>query len=199
MCIRDRGGALAAALGDEVIAMRRRVRARVEHHARRDEPDPDAGRPPARDVPFGELTAEEAAQVRRAVRSLAERLRGADRVRRKRARRGRIDVRRTMRAALATGGVPFRPARRERRRDRPRIVMLCDVSESVRAASRFLLELVAAVQELFADTRSFVFVSEAAETTALFRDGTTLEALRAIGSGAVVSLAHDSNLSLIHI
>jgi uncharacterized protein with von Willebrand factor type A (vWA) domain len=98
-----------------------------------------------------------------------------------------------MRAALATGGVPFRPARRARRRDRPRLVLLRDVSESVRAASRFLLELVAAVQELFRDARSFVFVSDVAETTALFRDGTTGDALRAIGSGAVVSLAHDSN------
>lgn len=189
----ERGGALAAALEGELQAMRARVRARVELQARLGEPDPDAGRPPSADVPFGELTAEEAVQVRRAVRSLAERLRGAERVRRKRARRGRIDVRRTMRAALATGGVPFRPARRARRRDRPRLVLLCDVSESVRAASRFLLELVAAVQELFQDARSFVFVSEIAETTALFRDGTTGEALRAIGSGAVVSLAHDSN------
>ncbi len=189
----DRGGALASALAEEVLGLHARVRARVEAAARREQPEEGAPRPGPRDVPFGELTPEEAVAVRQAVRSLAEKLRGADRVRRKRAHRGRIDLRRTLRRALATGGVPFRPARRARRRDRPRIVMLCDVSESVRAASRFLLELVAAVQELWADARSFVFVSEVAETTQLFREGTTQGALRAIASGAVVSLAHDSN------
>lgn len=189
----ERGVELARILQGELAAMRRRVRAHVERAAQRDVLDPEGARPSALDVPFFDLTADEARHVRRAVRTLSEKLRGAERVRRKRARRGRIDVRRTMRLALATGGVPFRPARRVRRRDKPRIVMLCDVSESVRSASRFLLELIVAVQELFSDARSFVFVSEVAETTALFRDSTASEAFATIGSGTLLSLAHNSN------
>ncbi len=47
-------------------------------------------------------------------------------------------------------------------------MILCDVSDSVRVAARFMLEFVCAAQELFDRTRSFVFVSELAETTELF-------------------------------
>ncbi len=127
------------------------------------------------------------------MRSLAERLRGAERVRRRRAQRGRIDPHRTLRRSLRTGGVPFQPARKKRRRDKPRLVLLCDVSDSVRAASLFMLELVHAAQELFAGTRSFVFVSELGETTRLFADHPPDAALARIYGGAVVSLAHNSN------
>ena len=97
-----------------------------------------------------------------------ERLRGAARVRERHARRGRFDPHRTVRKSLATGGIPFRPARRDQRRDRPRLVVLCDVSDSVRTAARFMLEFVYAVQELFERTRSFVFVGELGEVTHLF-------------------------------
>jgi uncharacterized protein with von Willebrand factor type A (vWA) domain len=58
--------------------------------------------------------------------------------------------------------------RRDQRRDRPRLVVLCDVSDSVRRAARFMLEFVYAVGELFDRTRSFVFVSELGEVTHLF-------------------------------
>ncbi|HTJ85442.1 MAG TPA: VWA domain-containing protein, partial [Polyangiaceae bacterium] len=81
---------------------------------------------------------------------------------------------------------------RRRRRDTPRLIVLCDVSDSVRAASLFMLEFVHAAQELFSGTRSFVFVSELAETTALFDDGAD-RALAAIASGAVVGLTASSH------
>src|SRR5262249_13839305 len=114
-------------------------------------------------------------------------------VRRRRARRGRVDPHRTMRQSLRTEGIPFQPARRRRRRDRPRLFVLCDVSESVRAASLFMLELVHATQELYAGTRSFVFVAELGEVTRLFADHPADTALGRIYGGAVVSLAHNSN------
>ncbi len=58
--------------------------------------------------------------------------------------------------------------RRDQRRARPKLVLLCDVSESVRRAARFMLEFVHAIGELFERTRSFVFVSELGEVTHLF-------------------------------
>ena len=64
-----------------------------------------------------------------------------------------------MKKSFATGAIPFRPVRRDRMRERPRLVVLCDVSESVRYATEFMLEFVYAVKELFENTRSFVFVS----------------------------------------
>jgi hypothetical protein len=145
------------------------------------------------DRPFSSLSPDEIEEVRRSVRRLAERLRGAERVRRKRSARGRIDLHRTLRRSLRTGGVPFRPARRVKRRDKPRLVLLCDVSDSVRLASRFLLELVSVSQELFSDTRSFVFVSDVGETTELFRRKTPEAALATIESGRVVDRTRNSN------
>jgi hypothetical protein len=189
-----RGEALAAALAEELERARRRMRMHVERTIAERLAEPDAGpRRRAESVAFAGLTEAERADVRRAVRGLAERLRGAERVRRRRALRGRIDPHRTLRLALRTGGVPFQPARRRRRRDKPRLIVLCDVSDSVRAASLFMLEFVHAAQELFAGTRSFVFVSELVETTRLFADHPPDAALARIYGGAVVSLAHNSN------
>ena len=188
----ERGAALAAALAEELERARRRIRMHVEQKLAERTAEPSDGRR-AESVPFAALTEAEREEVRRAVRGLAERLQGAERVRRRRARRGRIDPQRTIRRSLATGGVPFTPARRRRRRDKPRLVLLCDVSDSVRAASLFMLELVHAAQEIFAGTRSFVFVSELAETTRLFADHLPHTALGRIYGGGVVSLAHNSN------
>lgn len=144
-------------------------------------------------VPFTSLSDEEVQEVRRAVRRLAEKLRGKARVRTRHARAGTVDVRRTLRASWKTLGVPIAPERRRRRPDRPRLVVLCDVSDSVRLAARFMLELVYALQELFADTRSFVFVSELGEVTDLFARESVGAALAQVFGGSAVSLTENSN------
>jgi hypothetical protein len=190
----ERGEALAQALAEELDRARRRVRMHVDRTLEDRLAEPEQGaRRRAEGVVFAGLTEPERAEVRRAMRSLAQRLRGAERVRQKRARRGRIDPHRTLRLALRTGGVPFQPARKRRRRDKPRLFVLCDVSESVRAASLFMLELVHAAHDLFAGTRSFVFVSELAETSRLFAELPPDRALARVYGGDVVSLAHNSN------
>ena len=127
------------------------------------------------------------------MRRFVERLRGGQSVRARRARRGRLDPHRTLRRALVTGGVPFAPARKSRRRDKPRLVLLCDVSDSVRTVARFMLELTYAAQELFERTRSFVFVSELGETTELFRRAPVSLALGEAYGGSVISVADNSN------
>jgi len=142
---------------------------------------------------FTSLSDAELEEVRRAVRRFVERLRGGERVRRRRARQGRIDPHRTMRRAMATGGVPFAPAHRARKRDKPRLLLLCDVSDSVRAAARFMLEFVYAAHELFERTRSFVFVSELGETTQLFARESPSAALGQAYGGGVVSVHDNSN------
>ena len=144
-------------------------------------------------APFATLSDDEIAEVTRAVRAFVERLRAGERVRRRRAQRGRIDPHRTLRAAMRTGGVPFAPARRARRRDRPRLILLCDVSDSVRAAARFMLEFVHAAHELFERTRSFVFVSELGETTDLFAREPASVALGHAYGGSIVSVHANSN------
>ena len=72
-------------------------------------------------------------------------------------------------------------------------MLLCDLSDSVRSAARFLLVLVHGVQEVFARTRSFVFVSDLAETTELFATNPPERAIALAYGGSVVSVAANSH------
>ncbi|HMI83591.1 MAG TPA: VWA domain-containing protein [Polyangiaceae bacterium] len=181
---------LVRALLGELERSEQRIRERVDKHVAATVAAEQAAEGPM-SMPFALLAESEIDEVRRGVRKLAERLRGAARVKSRHRRKGRIDPARTMRKSLTSGGVPFRLVRRDQRRERPRLVVLCDVSDSVRQASRFMLEFVYAVQELFERTRSFVFVSEIAEVTRLFQEkGVSAEVLEAALSS--VDTAHNS-------
>lgn len=189
----ERGDLLADRIEQEL----ERTRTEVRDHVRR-ELDRRINREAVQQrrlaqTPFTSLTDAEVEEVRRSVRRLAEKLRGKARVRRKHAQRGAIDLRRTLRLSWKTAGVPVQPVRKKRRRDRPRLVVLCDVSDSVRLAARFMLELVYALQELFSGTRSFVFVSELGEVTKLFAGHAVGTALARVFAGESVSLADNSN------
>jgi len=120
------------------------------------------------------LTAAQQAELRRRIRPLARRLAARTAVRRRRGSDGPLDVRRTVRRAMSTGGVPFEPAFRPRRPHRPELFLLCDVSGSVATFARFTLLLVHAMQEEFAGVRSFAFVDALDEVSHLF-DGEDVE------------------------
>lgn len=117
------------------------------------------------------------------LRRLLHSLRGAPRPRRHVSGTGVIDSRRTMRSNMRYDGVPFRPVLVSKREDRPRLVILCDVSLSVRATSAFALHLVHSLQAIAAQVRSFVFVDECAEITSLFADHHVQQALSKIMTG----------------
>ncbi|MFC6703849.1 VWA domain-containing protein [Flexivirga alba] len=118
-----------------------------------------------------------------ALRRLLHSLRGAPRPRRHVSGTGVIDSRRTMRTNMRYDGVPFRPVLVSRREDRPRLVILCDVSLSVRATSAFALHLVHSLQSIASQVRSFAFVDECAEITSLFADHHVQQALSRIMAG----------------
>ncbi|PYC67430.1 hypothetical protein C7C46_30295 [Streptomyces tateyamensis] len=105
------------------------------------------------------------AELRRTVQPLARRLATRLAARRRRAARGSIDLRRTVRRSLGTGGVPLRPAYRQRRPQRPELVLLCDVSNSVAGFSDFTALLVQALRDQFSRVRVFAFVNQLAEVT----------------------------------
>jgi uncharacterized protein with von Willebrand factor type A (vWA) domain len=108
------------------------------------------------------------AAVHRAVTQLKRRLATLGHEQRGR-RRGRIvDIRRTMRASLETGGVPLRLRYRPKRPRRPEIYVLCDVSTSVTSASVFFLSVLHALHDSFRKLRSFVFIERISEVTAVF-------------------------------
>jgi uncharacterized protein len=101
------------------------------------------------------------AQLKRRIATLGHEQRGR--------RRGQIvDVRRTMRASLETGGVPLRLRYRPKRPRRPEIYVLCDVSTSVSSASVFFLSVLHALHDSFRRLRSFVFIERISEVSDIF-------------------------------
>ncbi|MDT9594145.1 VWA domain-containing protein [Nocardioides zeae] len=125
----------------------------------------------------------ERAALEEALRRLLRSLHGAPRPRRRAAARGVVDGRRTMRSNMKYDGVPFRPVTVSKVEDRPRLMVLCDVSLSVRSAARFTLHLVHGLQSVAASVRTFAFVADCVETTDLFAEHRTEEALSLVLAG----------------
>jgi len=129
--------------------------------------------PPSR--PLAELDralptspAQDLAAVHRAVTQLKRRIATLGHEQRGRRRSAAVDVRRTMRSSLETGGVPLRLKYRPRRPRRPEIYVLCDVSTSVTSASVFFLSVLHALHDSFRKLRSFVFIERISEVTDVF-------------------------------
>lgn len=142
---------------------------------------------------FGSLSRADLARAEEAVRRLAERLK-ARLASRARAGRGALHLRRTLRRNMELGGVPAHLAFKRRRAERPDVVVLCDVSDSVRHVSRLMLVFVYTLQALFTRVRSFVFVADVGEVTEAFRrERDVARAADLATAGEAVSLAGNSN------
>ncbi|HZP43715.1 MAG TPA: VWA domain-containing protein [Candidatus Binatia bacterium] len=137
---------------------------------------------------FYYLSEDEIRRMQDAVTRLAQRLRNVISIRRRRARRGKFDSSATLRRNLQYGGVPFRMVFDRRRKDRPQVMVLCDVSDSVRNVSRFMLQFVYSLQDLYSKVRSFIFVSELGEVTKLFEDRDIHEAIETALHGDVINV-----------
>ncbi|MBD0420116.1 VWA domain-containing protein [Streptomyces sp. TRM S81-3] len=180
--VRARGGGAGFAdrlLEDEI---RRRIegfrrmvaaeaRRRVAERRGRDEIARRAVAPTADRVDFLLADKDRLAELRRSVAPLARKLATRLAARRRRASRGSIDLRRTLRGSLSTGGVPMKPVLRRRRPVRPELVLLCDVSGSVSGFSDFTMLLVQALHDQFGKVRVFAFVNRIDEVTGLLVQG----------------------------
>jgi len=124
-------------------------------------------RPLPADVELVHASREELAELRRCLAPLARALAARLARRRRHYRRGRLDVRATVRHSLGTGGVPVEPRFRPARRAKPEIWVVADVSGSVAAFARFTIGLVHAISGQFSSVRSFAFVDGLAEVTRL--------------------------------
>jgi uncharacterized protein len=127
------------------------------------------------------------------LRRLARTMPGALTHRRVVAGRGRVEGARTMRASMRYDGVPFRPVTVARKEDKPRLVVLTDVSLSVRHAARFTLYVVYGLQRLFGQVRTFAFVAGIAEVTDLFAEHPAERAVAKIFGGDVLDVDADSD------
>ncbi|MFI8997568.1 VWA domain-containing protein [Streptomyces sp. NPDC053542] len=126
---------------------------------------------------------DERAQLEEALRRVGRSVRGALTSRRRVSPRGRVDAGRTMRRNMRYDGIPFRPVTTVRAEDKPRVMVLADVSLSVRATARFTLHFVHGLQSLFGQVRSFAFVDEPTEITELFTEHPLERALGLVFDG----------------
>ncbi|MBE7187880.1 VWA domain-containing protein [Jatrophihabitans endophyticus] len=145
--------------------------------------DLEIEKPDVQAPPGERIDERERADLEEAVRRLLRSLHGAPRPRRRVAARGTVDGARTMRANMRFDGVPFKPVTVARVADRPRLLLLVDVSLSVRTAARFTLQLVHGLQSMASTVRSFAFVSDLVEITDLFDDHPLEDALGLVMAG----------------
>ncbi|HVT22816.1 MAG TPA: VWA domain-containing protein [Mycobacteriales bacterium] len=146
-----------------------------------------AVKPLVEQVEFLRASRDDLAQLRRQVHPIARRLATRLTAKRRLGRRGRLDVRRTVRASLSSGGVPLTTIFKPHKPHKPELVVLCDVSGSVAAFAHFTILLAFALREQFAKVRIFAFVDTADEVTDMFdRGGDVVDALARMSSEADV-------------
>jgi uncharacterized protein with von Willebrand factor type A (vWA) domain len=127
---------------------------------------------------FSTFPAEQLDEVARLTVLIAKRLARRMSRRRKPTRRGGIvDLRRSMRANLMKGEI-IELRRRSRRRRKVRLVLLCDVSGSMDLYSRFLLQFLYALQNLFGRVETFTFATRLTRVSDLLRGPSYKRALR---------------------
>jgi hypothetical protein len=157
------------------------------------EPRDSSQRSSLADKSFAFYTEEDIRRMNDAVARLAQRLKNRLSVRRKKAVRGRFNVKETLRKNLQYGGVPFKIQLDRRKKTKPQVMVLCDISDSVLNASRFMLQFVYSVQDLYAKVRSFVFVAEIGEVTRLFEEHDIQTAVETALKGDVIDVFSHSN------
>jgi uncharacterized protein len=171
----------------------REFEAHLRRELERDQIERTRRLPPARPLneldralPSGPL--QDLAAVHRVVAQLKRRLATQGKEHRGRRRHAHVDVRRTMRASLETGGVPVVLKYRPRRPRRPEIYVLCDISTSVTSASVFFLSVLHALHDAFRKLRSWVFIERVSEVTDIFERERSFRAVsEAIGKDAGVA------------
>ncbi len=91
------------------------------------------------------------------VKRMAKRLATKYSRKRHRADKGKLDVRRTIRKSMGYGGVPFDIVWKSETLDKPKIIVICDVSRSVAAAAQFLLLFLYSLNEVVDKLEAYAF------------------------------------------
>lgn len=119
---------------------------------------PDEGLDGLMNRPFSSLSDRDMDRLRKEVQRIAAALRTRVALRLKRARTGQLDAKATIRANLKHGNVPVDLRHRERTK-KPKLVVVCDVSTSMRYCSELMLSLIYAMQDQISKTSAFAFIS----------------------------------------
>jgi len=126
-------------------------------------------KPDLMDVPFSRLSDGDVKQIRDEIRRLAARLRSRASLRQRKAKAGHPDPRKTFRANMKYGGTPVEIKYRTRH-VKPALVLICDVSTSVRYCAEFLLTMIYELQDQVTRTNSFIFISDLVDISMAFQE-----------------------------
>ncbi|MCA9902973.1 MAG: VWA domain-containing protein [Anaerolineae bacterium] len=137
------------------------------------EPDP---KPDLLDIPFTRLDDEDVEHIRDEIRRLAARLRSRASLRQRRSHTGTLDPRKMMRANMRYDSVPLE-LRYKTKHVKPCLVVICDVSTSMRYCAEFLLTLIYELQDQVARTNSFIFISDIVDISMDFEENEPQEAV----------------------
>jgi hypothetical protein len=129
---------------------------------------------------FSSFTREELEEMREAIDKLVRKLKNIVSRRYSVRNKGNLDVKKTLRASAKYNGVPLDIKYRRKTKRKSRIVTLCDVSGSVWAAARFILNLLYSLQDCFEKVNSFVFIDHLSEVTSIFEEHEINEAIRLV-------------------
>jgi len=139
------------------------------------------------DIDISMASREQLLEIQRVMEPLRHKL-ATTMMRKRRNRTGPVNVRATLRASMATGGVPARVVHHRPRPTKPQLYVLADMSGSVATFAAFSVTLISAMSQLYSRLRSFVFIQNAAEVTDVFRDTRDpARALTAIGAYVTAS------------
>ncbi|HBK06963.1 MAG TPA: VWA containing CoxE family protein [Acetobacteraceae bacterium] len=121
-------------------------------------------------------------RMRILVRQMAKKLAARYAKTRRRRLRGQLDTRRTLRRNMGWGGIPFITVWKQKRIEKPRVMVLCDVSGSVAAMAQFLLMFMYSINEALSDIRSFAFAGSLIEVSDILEKEPVEEAITKIMS-----------------
>lgn len=107
--------------------------------------------------PFRALTEEDMQSLRKEVHRMAAALRTRLALRLKRAKTGQLDPKSTLRANLKYDGVPIDLKHRDQKK-KPKIVVICDISTSMRYVSELMLSMLYSIQDQISKTHAFAFI-----------------------------------------
>ncbi len=113
--------------------------------------------------------------------------------------RGKLHVIKTIQKNYRHDMVPFQVALRRKRRQKPRLVVLCDVSFSVSHASRFMLLLLHTLHNQMLDVRSFIFNRELAEITEMLANMPVNDLMVTIDKGDIIDLDENSSFGQVFL
>ncbi|MDH4117587.1 MAG: VWA domain-containing protein [Acidimicrobiia bacterium] len=164
----EEASALVERLREEIQA---EIRRRLVEDRGRDAVAKTLRQPLVEDLDLMHATRTDLRNIEKVIEPLTRKLAARLAQRRRLARTGRLDFRKTMRASLAAGGVPIDPKFKVTRPHRPEIFLLCDISGSMATFARFTLQFTYAMSAQFSRLRSFVFVDAVDEVTDYLKPG----------------------------